>query len=170
MNKFIAIGGLISLISFNSFGKVIDCLELIPNETLQLQITKKSGFQNCFSIINLPENHKIAFMSISTESINSKIILHDIRDPGEAKYIAEYKSDNKGTTFIDTNSTDRSIAFVYRPLNYLSYNKNMDITYMIMDDTARVIIEVNNGNYVHTNTPVKKPSKKCERGVCRHEP
>ncbi|WP_415837662.1 hypothetical protein, partial [Shewanella livingstonensis] len=98
--------------------------------------------------------------------VTNNIKLYDIKN-GNSTYISESNSNGEGVNIISLNSTDRDVAFVYKPLSNLDSNKNLQISYNDVNDSIQVFIS--NENVVDTSNSTGNQGGTCKRGICDEE-
>tara|TARA_R110000851_G_scaffold44749_4_gene109924 strand:- start:91693 stop:92169 length:477 start_codon:yes stop_codon:yes gene_type:complete len=139
-------------LSFSSSANQIECSKLEKNKSVEIELSKFYGYPNCFSFYNLQPNTQIDIVTFSKDKVTNNIKLYDIKN-GNRTYISESNSNGEGANIISLNSTDRDVAFVYKPLSNLDSNKNLQVSYNGVNDSIQVFIS--NENVVDTRKNVQ---------------
>lgn len=129
---------------FGSLANPIECVSLEKNNTMDLELKTTEAFDNCFSLSDAPQNTPLQFIAYSEDNVRNKISLFDLNAGGTSSYIAEYNSDSEATNAISTNTTNRNIAFKITPSSHLTTNKDISVTFLMVNGTAQVLIEIYN--------------------------
>jgi len=135
------IGILLSPICFGAFAGTIECVSLVQNNTIEVELNKTEGFDNCLSLGSALQNTPVQFVAFSKDNVQNKISLFDLNAGGTSPYIAEYHSDVGAANAFNTNTTNRNLSFRVTPTSHLDTNKNASITYLNVDGVIQVIID-----------------------------
>jgi len=135
---------LLGSISISSHADSIECVELVKNDTLELELRKNDSFNNCFSLESLTPNTRIDFVAYSVDNIRNTVTLYDLNKSNTESYISEQYSSNDSSNVFSLNNTNRKIGFRLQPTSKLNSNKNITVTHMVVDNTAQVIIKIDN--------------------------
>ncbi|WP_028774771.1 hypothetical protein [Shewanella waksmanii] len=132
---------LLSTTCISAFAGTIECVSLVKNNTIELELDKSEGFDNCFSLSNVSQNTPVQFVAFSKDNVQNKISLFDFNAGGASSYIAEYHSDVGAANAFSTNTTNRNLSFRITPTSHLSTDKNASITYLDVDNVTQVLID-----------------------------
>ncbi|GGI72821.1 hypothetical protein GCM10007978_08300 [Shewanella hanedai] len=164
MSKKIILGLMLSSVCFSSFADTIECVSLEENTTLEMELKRSESYDNCFSLGNIPQNTPVQLLAYSGDNIKNKITLFDLIEGGTSSYIAEYNSAIDGGNAVQSNTTNKKLAVKIIPTSYLNSNKNLTITFLMVDSTAQVIIDFADGEVVYTPPPPREDERRCRRG------
>lgn len=146
---------LLATINYSIFADTIECVSLVKNDALTLDLHKSGAFENCFLLDNVAQNTTLQFAVLSTDKVQNKISLYDVAAGGSATYISEYNSNADAVNIFSINTTDRTISFKITPLTHLNTDKNISITYMEINSVAYVVIDLSD---IVPNVPIPPPT------------
>lgn len=133
---------LLIFISLSPLAKAIECSTLVKNNTIDLELNKAEAFDNCFSIGNIPQNTPVQFVAYSENNVLNKISLFDLNAGGTSSYIAEYSSDSMASNAFNSNTTNKNLAFKVTPTSHRTTDKDVSVTFLMVNGTAQVLIEI----------------------------
>lgn len=141
MRKFI-LSALLLPVCFGAAAESIDCVALKKNNNLELVLKKSEGFENCFFIEDLPANADVQVVAFSNDAVENKITLYDLNQGGNSSYIAEYHSSAGSSNGFLVNTSNRTLSFRVTPTSHTSSDKNLSVSYLIVDGVGQIIFDI----------------------------
>lgn len=124
------------------YAETIECVGLKKNNTIELELKKSEGFDNCFYLDGIAANSDVQGIAFSNDTVKNKITLYDLNQSIDSNYIAEYHSDAGAANSFVTNTTSRHLSFRITPTSHLTSDKNLTVTYMLIAGVGRVFLNL----------------------------
>jgi hypothetical protein len=168
--KRVFFGLLLLALANTAFADTVECVSLDRGNTINVRIDWIEDFNNCFSLISVPQNKSVTFVAFSGDVVRNKITLFDLNEGGVSDYVAEYNSDVGASTAFTSNTTNRALGFRITPTTHLNSDKLVSVTYLEVADIAQIVIDLTNIPVHESDTPITAGCR-YHRGIriCRDE-
>ncbi|MCH1921632.1 polymorphic toxin type 44 domain-containing protein [Shewanella sp. A3A] len=125
------------LFSTFSHAEAVDCVHVKPGSILKTQLNTTEKFDNCFILDDLPSK-KLLMSVVSSENIKNRVSIFDKKDDESADYISDYVSSSTSENSISLYINKRKLGFSIYPKTYTTKDKELKLSYFILDGNAVV--------------------------------
>ena len=124
------------------YAENFECVGLKKNNSIELELKKSEGFNNCFYLDGIAANSDAQVIAFSNDTVKNKISLYDLNYGLSSNYIAEYHSDVGAANAFVINTGNRHLAFRITPTSHLTSDKNLSATYLLVNGVGQVILDL----------------------------
>lgn len=117
--------------SLESQSNTSQCVSLVDGKIFSVQIKKSNNYENCFVLNNLPPTSQL--MIDISGGVQNTIRLFERNSSTSTTSIADYTSTVSGLSINQVDVLSRTIGFEIVPTSHLNSNKNVKISYWIVN-------------------------------------
>ncbi len=142
--KFLRFSLLFTVIVSNAFAETEDlmCVDLPNSAEWRKVISHHDNFANCTSLLTIPVNHPVGFISRSSSNIAHDILVYELDDFGGGQLIdVDFKSWNS-TNVGRLNSEHRKLAFRVHPKSHLDSTMMLRARLISLDEISSLHIHL----------------------------
>ncbi|WHI52754.1 polymorphic toxin type 44 domain-containing protein [Microbulbifer sp. MLAF003] len=144
LSRFISglllIGGLAGSKAFASDS--MDCVVIEKNDLVQVELNKSNSYQNCFSLDKIPSSTPVDIVSFAFDDTKNKLSVYEVGSSNTKQLVVNSISGTDTVNAISLNTHNKSLIVEIAPTIKLTSNKDVDITYLMVNGRAQVIVKI----------------------------